>query len=161
MKVIVSDTTSLIALEGLQAMQLLCAVFTTVFIPQAVFQELTAGSPDLINTIKTVGCIEVIQLEPSEQLTSLQLILDAGEAQAITLAIERQLPLLIDERKGRTIAMQKNLIVTGFAGLLLLAVKKQVLTSAAAQALLDQAIANGFRMADKLYRQISSTLQQL
>lgn len=161
MKVIVSDTTSLIALEGLQAMGLLCAVFESILIPQAVLQELSAGSPDIIKTINAVGCIEIIRLEPSEQLASLQLILDAGEAQAITLAIERQLPLLIDERKGRTIAMQKNLTVTGFAGLLLLAVKKQVLTSTTAQTLLDQAIANGFRMSDKLYRQVSSTLPQL
>jgi predicted nucleic acid-binding protein len=160
MKVIVSDTTSLIALEGLQSIELLCAVFESILIPQAVLNELSAGSPDIIKTINAVGCIEIIRLEPSEQLTSLQLILDPGEAEAITLALERQLPILIDERKGRAIAMQKNLTVTGFAGLLLLAVRKNVLTPLTAQTLLDQAIVNGFRISDKLYRQVSGALQQ-
>lgn len=46
MKVIVSDTTSLIALEGLQSIELLCAVFESILIPQAVLKELSAGSPD-------------------------------------------------------------------------------------------------------------------
>ena len=81
-------------------------------------------------------------------------MLDAGEAEAITLALERQLPILIDERKGRAIAQQKHLIVTGFAGLLLLAIRKNVLQPVSAQALLDQAIRNGFRMSDKLYQQV-------
>lgn len=44
MKVIVSDTTSLIALEGLQSIELLCAVFESILIPQAVLNELSAGS---------------------------------------------------------------------------------------------------------------------
>ncbi|MDX9988763.1 DUF3368 domain-containing protein [Thiothrix unzii] len=159
MKVIVSDSTNLIALEGLQSIELLCAVFESILIPQAVLNELSAGSPDIIKTINAVGCIEIIRLEPSEQLSSLQLILDPGEAEAITLALECQFPILIDERKGRTIALQKNLTVTGFAGLLLLAVKKNVLPPATAQSLLDQAIRNGFRMSDKLYRQVSAAYQ--
>lgn len=101
MKVIVSDTTSLIALEGLRSIELLCAVFESILIPQAVLNELSVGSPDIIKTINAVGCIEIIRLEPSEQLNSLhlQLILDPGEAEAITLALERQFPILIDERK--------------------------------------------------------------
>ena len=99
MKVIVSDITSLIALEGLQSIELLCAVFESILIPQAVLNELSVGSPDIIKIINAIGCIEIIRLEPSEQLSSLQLILDPGEAEAITLALERQFPILIDERK--------------------------------------------------------------
>lgn len=48
MKVIVGDTTSLIVLEGLQSLNLLCAVFETILIPQAVLHELSVGSPDII-----------------------------------------------------------------------------------------------------------------
>ncbi len=159
MKVIVSDTTSLIVLEGLQALDLLCAVFETILIPQAVLNELCVGSPDIPRKLNEAGCIEIIRLEPSEQLASLHLVLDFGEAEAITLALERQLPILIDERKGRSIALQKHLIVTGFAGLLLLAVRKNVLQPDVAQSMLDQAISNGFRISDKLYRQVSATYQ--
>lgn len=63
------------------------------------------------------------------------------------------LPILIDERNGRMIAQQKRLIVTGFAGLLTLAVKKEILPPAKALHLLDQAFSNGFRLSDRLYQQ--------
>ena len=160
MKVIVSDTTSLIVLEALHTIKLLCSVFESILIPQAVLNELYAGSPNILQKIHDAGCMEVIRLEPSEQLASLQVILDNGEAEAITLAIERQLPILIDERKGRTIAIQKQLVVTGFAGLLILAVKQSVLTPTEAQQLLDQAISNRFRLSNKLYQQISAYFKQ-
>jgi hypothetical protein len=153
MRVIVSDTTSLIVLEALNALDLLCKVFHTLLIPKAVLVELQAGSPHIARKFDKAGCIEVIHLEPSEQLVSLQLVLDTGEAEAITLALEKRLPLLIDERKGRTIAQQKGLVITGFVGLLTLAIKIPVLTPIEAKELLDQAISNNFRVSDKLYQQ--------
>lgn len=158
MKVIVSDTTSLIVLEGLQRLSLLCELFEQVLLPSAVVHELQRGSPTIITQLEMSGCIEIISLSPSEQLDHLLLVLDRGEAEAITLALERQLPIIIDERKGRQIARQKQLIVTGFVGLLLLAVKKDVLSSTHALPLLDQAIANGFRLSEKLYQQARTTL---
>lgn len=158
MKIIVSDTTSLIALEGLNSLELLCTIFDNVLIPQAVLDELSIGSPNIASDLAAIGCIEIIRLEPSDQLTSLQLILDQGEAEAITLATERQLPILIDERKGRLVAQRKQLIVTGFAGLLLLAVRKDALSPEVAKNKLDQAIVNGFRLSDKLYQKVRAAL---
>lgn len=158
MKVIVSDTTSLIVLEGLDALDLVCNVFESVLIPQAVFNELAAGSPNIAQKLQTSACIELIQLNASEQLNNLLLILDQGEAEAISLALEKQLPILIDERKGRMIAQQKGLVVTGFLGLLLLAIQRKVLTKPAARQLLDQAISNGFHVSTKLYQQVITML---
>lgn len=158
MKVIVSDTTSLIVLEGLEALDLVCKVFESVLIPQAVFNELAAGSPNIAQKLQASACIELIQLNASEQLNNLLLILDQGEAEAITLALEKQLPILIDERKGRLIAQQKGLVVTGFLGLLLLAIQRNALTKPEAQQLLDQAINNGFHVSTKLYQQIITIL---
>ena len=88
-------------------------------------------------------------------------MLDLGEAEAITLAIERKLPILIDERKGRSIAKQLNLTVTGFASVLILAVKKKALKPAKAQEMLDQAIIHGFRLSDALYKRVSEILAEL
>jgi hypothetical protein len=158
MKVIVSDTTSLIVLEGLQRLSLLCEVFEQVLIPGAVLDEWQRGSPDVNFPPAAAGCIEIVRPQSSEQLDHLHLVLDAGEAEAIALALERKLPLLIDERKGRRIAQQKQLIVTGFAGLLLLTVKKDLLSSADARQLLDQAVANGLRLSEPLYQQVCSAL---
>ncbi|MFZ1386340.1 MAG: DUF3368 domain-containing protein [Thiolinea sp.] len=158
MKVIVSDTTNLIVLEGLEALDLVCKVFESVLIPQAVFNELAAGSPNIAQKLQASPCIELIQLNASEQLNNLLLILDQGEAEAITLALEKQLPILIDERKGRLIAQQKGLVVTGFLGLLLLAIQRNALTKPEAQQLLDQAINNGFHVSTKLYQQVITIL---
>ena len=154
MKAVASDTTSLIALEGLQSLELLCETFDGVLIPNGVLSELSAGSPDVIETIANISGLEIVQLKPSKKLTHLQLILDQGEAEAIALALERQLPILIDERKGRAIAQQQRLVVIGFAGVLLLAVKRNILPPKAAIEMLDQAITNGFRLSTQLYQQI-------
>ena len=158
MKLIVSDTTSLIVLESLGALDLVCSLFGGVILPSAVVAELEAGSPDIKQKLEKAGCFECVELVASDRLSSLDLILDRGEAEAITLAVERNLPILIDEKKGRSIARQLNLTITGFAGILILAVKKSVLSSVEAQAMLDQAINNGYRLSDKLYSQVSTAL---
>ena len=161
MKVIVSDTTSLIALDKLESLELLCAVFDSILLPFADLSELEVGSPKIRAKLNAAGCFEFVSLEDSEQLSSLKIMLDLGEAEAITLAIDRKLPILIDERKGRSIAKQLNLTVTGFAGILILAVKKNVLKPAKAQEMLDQAIINGFRLSDSLYQRVSEILAEL
>jgi predicted nucleic acid-binding protein len=84
-----------------------------------------------------------------------------GEAEAIELALTRQLPLIIDERKGRKIARQKNLYVIGFAGLMVLAAKRQYKTPKEALKLLEQAILLGFRLSDQLYQQVKETLSEI
>ena len=99
MKLIVSDTTSLIVLESLGALDLVCSLFGGVILPSAVVAELEAGSPDIKQKLEKAGCFECVELEASDRLSSLDLILDRGEAEAITLAVERDLPILIDEKK--------------------------------------------------------------
>ena len=111
--------------------------------------------------MEAAGCFEFIRLEDSEQLSSLRIVLDLREAEAITLAIDRKLPILIDVRKGRNIAKQLNLTATGFAGVLILAVKKNALKPGKAQEMLDQAIINGFRLSDALYQRVSEILTEL
>ena len=161
MKVIVSDTTSLIALDKLESLGILSDIFDSVLLPFAVLSELEVGSPHIRAKLETAGCFEFISLEDSEQLSSLKIMLDLGEAEAITLALERKLPILIDERKGRSIAKQLNLTVTGFAGVLILAAKKSALRPAKAQEMLDHAIINGFRLSDELYQRVSEILTKL
>ena len=161
MKVIVSDTNSLIALDKLESLGLLATIFDSVLLPLAVLSELEVGSPHIKAKLEVAGCFEFIHLGDSEQLASLRIMLDLGEAEAITLAIERKLPILIDERKGRSIAKQLNLTVTGFAGVLILAVKKNALKPDKAQEMLDQAIINGFRLSDALYERVSEILAEL
>ena len=82
-------------------------------------------------------------------------------AEAIELALTRQLPLIIDERKGRKIARQKNLSIIGLAGLIILAAKRQHKTPKAALELLDKALLSGFRLSSKLYQQVKEALVEI
>jgi predicted nucleic acid-binding protein len=60
----------------------------------------------------------------------LQLILDAGEASAITLALETENSILIiDEKKGRKVARDLNVTIIGTLKVLLIAKNKGVISS--------------------------------
>lgn len=159
-KLIVSDATTLIVLEKQHRLLLLCQLFEKVIIPETVYQELMAGL--LIGTnLDTVACIEVETVAFSDRLANLLIVLDQGEAEAIELAITKQLPLIIDEKKGRKIAQQMGLMITGLAGLLILAVKKEILSSSEVEMILNDAIKQGYRLSDSLYRQMMKSLSIL
>nr|CAA6821826.1 MAG: Unknown protein [uncultured Thiotrichaceae bacterium] len=49
--------------------------------------------------------------------------------------------------------------ITGFAGLLILAVRQRVLSSEQALSLLDGALAQGMRLSDSLVRQVRDQLR--
>lgn len=158
--IIVSDTTSLIVLEKLESLGLLCRLFGRVLIPSVVLAEMQVGSPQIATVLQNFPCLEVVDVPASKRLTTLLLLLDAGEANAIELAASRQLPLIIDERKGRQIAQQFGIRVTGFAGLLVQATRSKVLDAKTAVALLNQAVANGLRLSASLHQQVLEVLAQ-
>lgn len=156
--IIVSDTTSLIVLEKLQRFDLLCQLFDRVLIPEVVLGELKVGSPRVELLLRDHECLEVVDSTKSSRLESLLFLLDEGEAHAIALAAERSLPLIIDERKGRQVALQLGISVTGFAGLIILAKRREVLDEKSALALLEQAMSDGLRLSDKLLAQVKVAL---
>ncbi len=158
MNLIVSDTTTLIVLERLNALSMLCSLFDKILIPQAVMDELLTGNSEISELMQQAGCYEIVSVNASERLLELYQWLDRGEAEAIELALTNQLPLIIDERKGRKIAQQKNLSVIGLAGLMILVAKRHHKTPKAALELLDNAILSGFRLSNKLYQQVKDTL---
>jgi predicted nucleic acid-binding protein len=157
--VIVSDTTSLIVLEKLASLGLLCKLFDQILIPAVVLAELQAGSPDITVLLEHLPCFVVMDVPASKRLSALLLLLDAGEANAIELATSLNLPLIIDERKGRQIAKQFGIRITGFAGLLIQANRSKFVDTGTALAMLDQAIANGLRLAPSLQQQVRDVLE--
>ncbi|MGF1547452.1 MAG: hypothetical protein ACFCUG_09000 [Thiotrichales bacterium] len=158
--VIVSDTTSLIVVEKLVSLGLLCKLFEQVLIPAVVLAELQAGSPDISVLLEDLPCLVVVEVPASKRLTALLLLLDAGEANAIELATSLNLPLIIDERKGRQIAKQFGVRITGFAGLLIQANRSKLVDTRTALAMLDQAMANGLRLAPSLQQQVRDVLER-
>lgn len=158
-QLIVSDTTSLIVLEKQNQLSLLCQLFDEVVIPQAVYEELVIGL-DNDKIIKS-SCLRIKRVVSSDRLHDLLMILDQGEAEAIELAISQNLPLIIDEKKGRKIAKNFGLIVTGLAGILILATQKKVLNSTQAKIILEISMQNGYRLSETLYKQVVNRLDTL
>jgi predicted nucleic acid-binding protein len=159
-QLIVSDTTSLIVLEKQNQLSLLCQLFDEVIIPQAVYEELLIGL-ESDKTIQAFSCLKIKPVASSKRLHDLLIILDQGEAEAIELAIRENLPLIIDEKKGRKIAHNFGLIVTGLAGILILATQKKVLSSTQSKRMLETSIQNGYRLSETLYKQVMDKLNTL
>jgi predicted nucleic acid-binding protein len=125
--IVVSDTSPLTALLKLGEAELLPKLFQEVIIPEAVRHELLRNHFPLPLWLRVAGVKDTAQSEKYSQLV------DAGEAEAIELARELQADrLLIDERKGRRLAIQEGVPVIGLLGVVLLARRKQFIPSARA-----------------------------
>lgn len=111
--VVVSDATPLNYLRLINAVELLPRLFSTVVIPPAVAAELSSASAPL-------AVLEFISKPPpwlrisSPKVIDYSLGLDAGETEAIALAVELEIaPILMDEWRGRRVAAERGLIPIG------------------------------------------------
>lgn len=121
MTAIVCNTGPIIALSGIQRLDILKNLYKTIYLPEAVHYEILNGGKyfrGLNEYLKTDG-IKVLKLhQPGDPL--LATVLDNGEASVIQLARETGIhKILMDERKGRRIARDVyGLHVMGTARLL-------------------------------------------
>ncbi len=151
MRSIVSDTTALIVLAKQDRLDLLEACFEQVLLPEAVYREWLAGDATIEKTVKRLGFFHVVAVGNSGLLTELQALLDPGEAEALALAREQEVALLVDEKKGRSVARMMGIPVLGLVGVLLLAVQRKMLEPEIARRILQQAKDDGFRLSGRLY----------
>ena len=142
---IISDSTTLIILSNLDRFDLLSNIFPKIIIPQAVHEELNAK-------VKTTlpPFIEVKEVSSSKLLEELKLLLDLGESEAIALAVELKAKLIIDERKGRKIAMNMGIAITGLLGIVYLNIKNSFISKVEAKEFLESAISDGYRISSLL-----------
>lgn len=117
----VSNTTPLRYLIAIEQEHLLGKLFEKVFVPTAVQEELTdAKTPEMVRRWVAsppdwFGVRSVHEQSP----VTFPFTLHRGERQAILLAEElRADMLLMDEQIGRTIALSRNLPVSGTLGVL-------------------------------------------
>ena len=151
--IVVSNTSPLIALARAGRLDLLQAIHGEIIVPDAVFNEITvagAGEPGA-HEVATMSWIKRQPALNRQLVNALGLDLDAGEAEAIALAMECQADLiLLDERMGRHAAQRMGLKVTGTLGILIAAKDRGLLASV--RPLLDALRADaGFWIGEALY----------
>jgi len=146
---IVSNTGPLIALASINQLDLLQKLFGEVFIPPAVRAEILDE-----NTLRTIRTAEWLKVRAIKDRIAVQLLtdeLDAGESEAIILAREMNVDLLlIDERAARRKTNTLELTAIGTLGVLLMAKNKGLLQ--VLKPLLDDLHRTGFYMSDELYQ---------
>lgn len=128
---IVADTTPLSAFLRIGREALIQALTGELHIPGAVALELDHGQKLFGPWRERLPYVQIHQVPSSPFLTLLKRELDAGEAEAIALAIERKGELLlIDEANGRSVAQRLNLSIIGSVGLVLLAKDRGLIPAA-------------------------------
>lgn len=132
MNTIVSNTGPLIALGGIDRLDIMRELFQTVIVPDAVHQEILEGGKQFtgLSAYQKAAWIQVREInKPLDPL--LVNTLDRGEASVIHLALELQVPqVLMDEKKGRKIAREiYALRIMGTIRVLLAAKRKGLIVS--------------------------------
>ena len=155
-RIVVSNTTPLIALAWLKRLDLLPALFTAVHIPEAVRDEIKSkpqapGAAEL----EASGWLVVTPVTNPLAVELLLDQLDLGESQAIVLAHELHADLLLmDERRGRRRALQSGLTVVGTLGILIEAHEQNLVGPL--RPMLDLLRKLPFHMSDALYSEVLS-----
>jgi predicted nucleic acid-binding protein len=161
--IVVSDTSALANLAIVDHLWLLESIYQTIIIPDVVARELAAASNPIIPAILQAGWIQPQPLTNSELANQLQQErgLDAGEANAIALALELQADdLLIDERLGRQEALRLGLSIIGILGILLVAKQRSLIPQV--QPVMDTLISQaGFRVSSQLYQRVLALAEEL
>jgi hypothetical protein len=161
--IIVSDTSPINNLAAINHLHLLNQLYETVFIPEAVYRELTDSNFPVAGAIE-VQTFDWIKTRTISNLTLVEALsneLDIGEAEAIALAIEMQADqVLIDERRGRLIANKLNLQYTGILGILVEAKSQGLIAEVKPllNALIDEA---GFWIAEPLRNRVLQLVNEI
>ena len=116
---VVVDSTCLIGLERMGQLELLPALFEPILIPPEVQREFGMSLAWL--TVET----------PADQafVSALKMLVDDGEAEAIALAHERGLQIILDDRRARSVGKRLGVAIIGTVGVLVRAKRSGLIPS--------------------------------
>jgi uncharacterized protein len=154
--IVVSDTSPITNLAAIGQLGLLRQLYLTIIIPPAVYNEMVAvdkvvpGAVE-VQTFDWILTQTIIDPQSVIDVQANQDDIDLGEAEAIILALELKADLLLmDERRGRALAINYGLNVTGLLGVLLQAKCNGLIP--AVKLFMDQLIETAdFRVSSPLY----------
>lgn len=161
----VSDTSPIPGLASIGQLELLHEQFGAVFIPQAVLSELKTETnfrgTSVVREALERGWLEAKDVQNLPLVQALSVELDIGEAEALALATDLHLEIIImDEHDGRARARAMGLKPVGVIGILLRAKRQGRIQSLenTLQALRDEV---GFYVADELLQSILKEAREI
>lgn len=157
--IIISDTSVITNLIQVAHLEILEKLFKRVVIPQKVCDELLRIK-GRANLFQSNSWLEIKQVGDKSLFAELLERVDPGEAESIALALEHQAALLlIDERKGRKVAEEYGLKITGLIGILIDAKSGQHIDQI--KPILDKLIYEiGFRVSPTLYQRVLTIVEE-
>ncbi|MBS9782439.1 MAG: hypothetical protein KGV43_01390 [Arcobacter sp.] len=160
-KIIVSDTTALIILTKTNHLNLLNNFVDKVYIPNAVFDEITFKDDIVKYNILKCDFIEKKQVEDLEQIKKVKekTNLDKGEVEAICLAMQTKLDLIIDEKLGRKFALSYGIEILGLLGILEINLLLGKITYIELLYILEEFKSVDYRLSPKLEKQFLENLK--
>lgn len=151
-KIIVSDTSCIGYLIQINLLNLLQIIYGEIIIPQAVYDEIQNLKFNERSSFKFQSA-DWIKIYPATNLSNVkkyQHILDKGELEAISIAIDLKADLLIlDEKLGRIVATSIGFDITGLVGILIIAKNRGLISSV--KEVLNKVISLGCRISQHLY----------
>ncbi len=122
--IVFSNTTQIIALAGINRLDLLPVLFGIVHVADAVAEECAAGGKIFVPDLTGLSWIKIVDSADCKNNYAVS-ELDKGEKYTILTALRMKADcVIIDERIGRNIAEYMGLSVTGTLGILLKAKQK-------------------------------------
>ena len=163
--IVISDTTPLISLLKLNRLDLLQELFGTVYIPEFVLQELTCNAQYRLEA-ETIQSSKFIITKSIADRSALQILmkvnmLDRGESEAIILANEINADaLLMDELKGRKIALKLGLNLSGTLGVLMKSFDRKLLKTSEVLYYLNELQKHNRQIGQKLIDQVKEHVKK-
>ncbi len=129
---IVSNTTPLINFYSIERLDILEKLFGRIIIPEAVAKEIKEKEKKFkgVEEVLNSNFIEVQKIHNDTFSNNLKIDLDDGEAEAIVLAKELKIRLiLLDELSARSLCKYHDLDALGTIGCLILAKEKGIVST--------------------------------
>ena len=115
---IIGDSSALVALSIMNRLDLLETIFGEIYVPEAVYDEVTISFKPQSVALKNFLANKIISVE----LNITQIGLGQGELEAIALYKDKNAKfLLIDDRRAKKFAKLNNVNVIGSLGVMVLA----------------------------------------
>ena len=142
---IISNTSCLILLDNINALNILQKLYQNIYLTEEVAQEY--GKP-----LET--WMNVVTVKDKNYLRILNTSVDLGEASTIALALQMQEDnvMILDDLKARKLAKQLQLKFTGLLGILLKAKQQHIISSVTD--IFTQLKKANFRVSEKLEKEV-------